>query len=95
MAAGTGFVVLDGIEITGFEAQVAAQVVKKQVAQAGTVSRFELGKHFVFCECTSVCAEFVQATIANGQQPQLVKIRVVVAPATAQVAQQSIGDDEA
>ncbi len=87
MGAGACLVLLDWIEVTTFQAQVAAQGVEQQFVQTCPLLGRQSGQDAVGSKDAGVSAEGIQVTITNLQQAELIQIGIVVAPAAAQITQ--------
>jgi hypothetical protein len=47
----------------------------------------------LFPKAAGIITKLIQATISNGQQAQLIQVRVIETPATTQISQQAVADD--
>ncbi|VTQ42767.1 Uncharacterised protein [Pseudomonas aeruginosa] len=87
VGVGACLVLLDRIEVTTFQAQVAAQGVEQPLVQTCPLRGRQSGQDAVGSKDAGVRAEGIQVAIANLQQAELIQIRVVETPAVAQITQ--------
>jgi hypothetical protein len=91
----SGLVLLDGIQITAFQTEATTHDVKDDLAERRAMGSTEGGQPGVLGKEAVRGAEFVQAAITDVDQAELVKIGIVEPPAPAQIAEQTVTDDEA
>ena len=86
---------LNSVEIAGFEAQRAPHHIENGDGHLRAFLRGHGGQHGVGREERYLATELGQASVLDGQQVELVEVRVVEAPSAAQVSQQAVTQDEA